>query len=123
MHVRACIVLHMHTALHASMYYTMQTLFTRGGDLGGLGDGPPKFEVGEGPCIRSPSSAVGCARKYEQSKKRCRQGIVFGNSGFSCEERVIMKFNTVKIRRIWKKKGKIRKTWSMTKKSHQNFGA
>ena len=44
---------------------------------------PPKFEVGDGPCIRPPnilrSSVVGCARKYEQSKERC----------FCCEERVI----------------------------------
>jgi len=28
-------------------------------------------------------------------------------------------FNTAKIRKIWKKKWKIRKTWSMTKKSHK----
>ena len=37
----------------------------RGGNLGGLGDGSPKFEVGDGPCIRPPnilrSSVVGCA--------------------------------------------------------------
>ena len=55
----------------------------RGGDLGRLGEGPAKFEVGDGPCIRPPnilrSSVVGCGRKYEQSKERC----------FSCEERVI----------------------------------
>ena len=25
-----------------------------GGDFGGLGDGPPKFEVGDGPCICPP---------------------------------------------------------------------
>jgi len=40
---------------------------------GDWGDGPPKFEVGDGPCIRPPnilrSSVVGCARKYEKSKK------------------------------------------------------
>ena|SRR6218665_116471 len=43
---------------------------------------PPKFEVGDGPCIRPPnilrSSVVGCARKYEKSKKRCflvRKGL------------------------------------------------
>jgi len=34
-----------------------------------------------------------------------------------------MTFNTVKIRRIWEKKGKIRRTWWMTKKGHQNFWA
>jgi len=57
---------------------------SRGGDLGGLGGrSSPKFEVGERPTHPFPnilrSSVVGCARKYEQSKKRC----------FSCEERVI----------------------------------
>ena len=38
------------------------------------GDGPKKFEVGDGPCIRPPnilrSSVAGCARKYEKSKKK-----------------------------------------------------
>ena len=66
----------------------------RGGDLGGLGAVPPsKFEVGDGPCIGPPnilrSSVVGWARKVGQSKKRCRQGILFLNSAFPCEERVI----------------------------------
>jgi len=28
---------------------------TMGGDLGSLGDGPPKFEVEDGPCLRSPN--------------------------------------------------------------------
>jgi len=31
----------------------------------------------------------GCARKYEQNKKRCHQGIIFRNRGFCREERVI----------------------------------
>jgi len=59
------------------------------------GDGPPKkFEVGGRPMHWPPnilrSSVVGWARKLEQSKKnRCRQGILFWNSAFSCEERVI----------------------------------
>src|SRR6218665_116306 len=66
------------------------TLIGRGGDLGGLGGrSPSKFEVGDGPCIRpggrpmhpSPnilrSSVVGCARRYEQSKKGCHIGIFF----------------------------------------------
>jgi len=26
------------------------------GNLGGLGNGPPKFEVGDGPCIRPPNA-------------------------------------------------------------------
>src|SRR6218665_712954 len=47
----------------------------RGGDLGGTGGAvPKKFEMGDGPCIRTPnilrSSVVGCVRKYQQSKKR-----------------------------------------------------
>ena len=40
----------------------------------GTGGRPPKFEMGDGPCIRPPnilrSSVVGCAQKYEQSKKK-----------------------------------------------------
>jgi len=44
---------------------------------------PPKFEVGDGPCIGPPnilrSSVVGCVWKYEQSEKWC----------FSCEKMVI----------------------------------
>src|SRR6218665_1939842 len=72
---------------------------------------PQKFEVGGRPMHSSPnilrSSVVGCARKYEKSKKRC----------FSCEERVMYEglctaFNKVKIR----KSVKIRKTWAMTKR-------
>ena len=27
---------------------------TKGGDLGGWGDGPPKFDEGDGPCIPPP---------------------------------------------------------------------
>ena len=59
-----------------------------GGDLEGLGDGPPKkkCEVGDGPCIHPPnilrSGVVGCARKYEQSKRWCHQGIILGARGF-----------------------------------------
>ena len=85
---------------------------------GDWGDGPPKFE-GDGPCIRPPnilrSSVVRCARKYEQSKER----------SFCCEERAYTTFrpNIVKIRKIWEKKGKIRKTWSMTKKKSSEIFA
>src|SRR6218665_1857842 len=53
----------------------------------GWGNGPPKFEVGDGPCIgRSNilrSSVIEFARKYEH------KGIFFRNSGCSCEEMVI----------------------------------
>ena len=69
------------------------------------GRSPQNLRWGDGPCIGPPnilrSSVIGCAWKYEPSKKRC----------FSCEERVIYTaFNIVKIRKIWEKKGKIRKT-------------
>jgi len=56
---------------------------TRGGDLGGTGgQSPPKFEV-RGmahalvPPIFREVMFVGCVRKYEQSKKRSYQGILF----------------------------------------------
>jgi len=49
-----------------------------------VGDGPPKFEVGDSLCIRPPnisrSSVIGCVRKYELSKKSV---IFFRNRGFS----------------------------------------
>ena len=32
---------------------------------------------------------VGCVQKHEQSNRRCHQGIIFGNRGFSSEERGI----------------------------------
>src|SRR6218665_2416800 len=59
-----------------------------GGDLGGLGGrSPKKVEVGKSMHSHRPppnilrSSVVGCARKYEQSEKRCHQGI-FSEIGF-----------------------------------------
>ena len=76
---------------------------------------PPKFEVGDGPCIRPPnilrSSVVGCARKHKKSKQWC----------FSCEERVMFEgscttFNKVKIRKISSKN-----LVDDYKKSHQKF--
>jgi len=46
---------------------------------------------------------------------------------FSCEERVvcdIYNYNKVKIRKIREKRGKIRKTWSMSKnRSSEKFAA
>ena len=55
---------------------------------------PPKFEVGTAHAsvprpIFLEIVFVGCARKHEQSKKRCHQRILFWNTGFSREERVI----------------------------------
>ena len=57
------------------------------------------------------SSVVGCVRKYEESKK----GVFLVRKGS------YRTFNIVKIRKIWEKKEKIRKTWSMTKRSSEIF--
>src|SRR6218665_2215924 len=53
-----------------------------GRDLGGLGDGPPKFEVGGRPMHPSPifrevvlSDACESTKYYELSKKGCHEGI------------------------------------------------
>jgi len=78
---------------HAKMLST--TLHQGRRPRGELGETvPPKFEVGDGPIIRPSnilrSSVVGCARKYEQSKKKVSyEGIPFWNSDLSCKERVI----------------------------------
>ena len=50
---------------------------TIGGDLGRTGGTvPPKFEVGDGPCILPHnilrSTVMGCEAKYELTKKRCQ---------------------------------------------------
>src|SRR6218665_991405 len=68
----------------------------RGGDLGDWGTVPQKkFEVGDGPCIRPPnilrSSVVGCALKYEQSKRKWHKVIFMSYTTF----------NIVKLRKIW----------------------
>src|SRR6218665_1907842 len=95
------------------------------GPGGTEGDGPPKFEVGYGPCIRPPpnilrSSVVGCARKYEQSFKKGVIKEFFSEIVvFILRKGSYTTFNVAKIRKIWEKKGKIRKNWSMTKKGHQ----
>src|SRR6218665_369602 len=60
------------------------------------------------------SSVVGCARKYEQSKK----------SVFLARKGLCTISNKVKIRKIREKRGKIRKIWSMTlKRSSEIFAA
>ena len=62
---------------------------SRGGDLERAGGTVPQ-NLRDGPSPDTLRSSVdGCARKYEQSKKRCHKGILFWSSGFSCEERVI----------------------------------
>jgi len=83
-------------------------------------DSPPKtLRWGDGPCIRPPnilrSSVAGCARKYEQSKKRCHQGIMFWNRAFSREERVIYDISQSKDMGNLKKHGR----W--LKKRHHKF--
>src|SRR6218665_3129101 len=55
------------------------------------------------------SSVVGCARKYEQSKKGVINEFFSEIVVFLVKKGSYTTFNTVKIR-------KIRKTWSMTKK-------
>src|SRR6218665_1531382 len=61
------------------------------------------------------SSVVGCARKYEQSKK----GVFLVRK----ESYTTFRSNIVNIRKIWEKEGKIRKIWSMTKKKSSEIFA
>src|SRR6218665_3084438 len=94
-------------------------LYISGGNLGETeGRSPPKFEVGDGPCIRPPnilrSSVVGCARKYEKSKK----GVFVVRKG-SCTKGHVR--HLTKQSEDPEKSVKIRTTWSMTKKGHEKF--
>src|SRR6218665_1344382 len=67
-----------------SIYWPVKSFATtRGGDLGGGwtgGRSPKNFRWGKTHASVPPnilrSSVVGCGRKYEQSKKRCYQGIL-----------------------------------------------
>jgi len=60
---------------------------------GGLWDGPPKFEVGDGPCIHLAnilrSSVIGCVWKYELSKNRSHEEIFFLKKRFFVKKRAI----------------------------------
>jgi len=67
------------------------------------------------------SSVVGCAGKYEQSKKGVIKEFFSEIVAFLVRKGSYTTFNIVKKGKIWEKKGKIRKTWAMTKKSHQKF--
>ena len=84
----------------------------RGGDLGGTGGTvpPQNLRWGTAHALVPPnilrSSVVGCAWKYEQSE----------NGGFLVRKWSYTTFNIVNIRKMWEKKGKIRRTKSMTKK-------
>jgi len=69
---------------------------------------------------------VGCARKHEQSKKVVTNEL-FSEIGFFREERVIYdirkSLENLGHGKSLKKLGKIRKSWSMTKKKVvRNFG-
>jgi len=49
--------------------------------MGGLGDGPPKFEVGQ-PMHPSPQyfekySVIGCEAKYKLTKKGVKEEYIF----------------------------------------------
>ena len=69
------------------------------------------------------SSVVRCARKYEQSKKDVIKKLFSEIVVFLVKKLSYTTFDTVKIWKIWEKIGKIRKTWSMTKKtSFRNLG-
>ena len=95
---------------------------SRGGDLGGTeGTVPPKIWGGNGPCIGPPnilrSSVVGHERKH-----RVKKGVVFSEIVlFVVKKGSYTTFYTVKLRRIWKKGVKIRKTWSTAKKRSSEF--
>jgi len=61
---------------------------------GDWGDGPPKnLRRGDGPCIGPPifrEVVLSDAREStNRIKKWCYQGILFRNSGFSGEEKVV----------------------------------
>jgi len=55
----------------------------RGGNLGGLGRRPPKFEVGDGPCIRPPIFREVVLSDVRESMERVKKWC------FSCEERAM----------------------------------
>ena len=89
------------------------------GDLGGTWRTvPPKFEVGDDPCIRLPnilrSSVIGCVWKYELSKERCHEGI------FCSEiERIFLKKRSIYVIYHISDSKERQKTWkirAMTKK-------
>jgi len=59
--------------------------------------------------------------KYGQSKKSVVKEFFFEVVVFLVKKGSYTTFKRVKIWRIWKKKGKIRNTWSMTKKRSYKF--
>ena len=79
---------------------------------GDWGDGPPKFEVGDGPCIRPPNilrSSV--CRMRAKNTNRVKNGLIkelFSEIGvFLVKKESYMTLDTVKIWKIGKEIGKI----------------
>jgi len=97
-----------------------------GGDLGGTGGTvPPNLRWGtahaSSPLIYWEVVFVGCARKHEQSKKSCHQGIIFWNRSFSGEEKSHTTLHAAKIWEIWKDRKKSEKHGQSLKKVIRNF--
>ena len=68
------------------------------------------------------SSVVGCARKYEEIKKCVIKEFFSEIVVVLARKGSYTTFNIVKdTENPGTKKGKIRKTWSMTKKGHEKF--
>ena len=89
------------------------------------GDGPKKFEVGDGSCIRPPifrEVVLSDAPESTNRVKKCHKGILFWNSDCSCEERVIYDIEDSKRygkssreNGFFSRKNLIQKSWSAKK--------
>ena len=80
--------------------------------------------MGDGPCIRPPIFLEVVLSDARESTNRVKQDII---KEFFSEIVVFLvrkgpytAFNIVKIRKIWEKKWKIRKTWSMTREKKRS---
>jgi len=74
----------------------------RGGDLGGLGDGPPKnLRWGTAHALVPPIFREVVLSDSRESMNRVKKG------GFLVRNGSKMTFNIAKIGKIWEKKGKI----------------
>ena len=96
---------------------------------------PSKFEVRDGPCniLKSREVVLSDAREStNRVKKRCDQGNIFWNreirvflgknGSYMIFNTAKIPFHTVKVRKIWKKIGKIRTHGRWLKKVTRNFG-
>jgi len=65
------------------------------------GEGPPKFEVGNGPCIRPPNilrpTVIGFEATRELTKKTSSGGILGCEIGVPGEEKGVTCYTTEKI--------------------------